>query len=140
MDTYCIVRTEHLNHYGHLFGGAMLAWIDEFAWLTASLDFPGCKLVTMAMDDIVFRKPAHCGAILRFSIEPERQGKTSVTYRVVVFADEPGATCEKEIVSTTITFVRLDDLGGKLALPEVEKYRSLDSGHGPKPVNAPHAP
>lgn len=138
MDTYCIVRTEHLNHYGHLFGGAMLAWIDEYAWLTASLDFPGCKLVTMAMQDIVFRKPAHCGAILRFSVEPEKQRTTSITYRVAVFADEPGAVEEKEILTTSITFVRLDDLGRKLPLPKMESYRSLDSGLGPKPKVSEH--
>lgn len=138
MDTYCIVRPEHLNHYGHLFGGAMLSWIDEFAWLAASLDFPGCKLVTMAMDNIVFKKPAPCGSILRFSIEPVRLGTTSVTYNVAVLADAPGATQETHIVSTTITFVRLDETGMKTDLPRLAAFRSKESGLGPLPQTTQH--
>ena len=55
MNNYAIVRQEHLNHYGFLFGGALLQWVDEYAWLVASLDFPGCPLVTVGMDQISFR-------------------------------------------------------------------------------------
>ena len=46
MDNYIIVRTEHLNQHGHLFGGQMLLWIDEFCWIAAAIDFPTKKLVT----------------------------------------------------------------------------------------------
>ena len=91
MGTYALVRPEHLNHYGRLFGGALLKWVDEFAWLVASRDFPGCPLVTVGMDEVVFRQPVASGAILRFLIAPQHVGNTSVRYRVEVFADEPGA-------------------------------------------------
>ncbi|MEJ2525186.1 MAG: hypothetical protein P8Y73_06405 [Desulfuromonadales bacterium] len=33
-----------------------LQWVDEYAWLVASRDFPGCPLVTVGMDKISFRK------------------------------------------------------------------------------------
>ena len=56
METFALVRPEHLNHHGFLFGGALLKWVDEFAWLVASRDYPGCTFVTVAMDDIVFRE------------------------------------------------------------------------------------
>lgn len=124
MDTYAIVRPEHLNHHGYLFGGAVLKWVDEFAWLTASLDFPGCTLVTMAMQDIVFQHRIVNGAILRFNILPARQGTTSITYRVTIFADEPGATEEKQVFSTLVTFVHLDDSGRKTPLPIKKTLRS----------------
>ena len=124
MDNYTIVRQEHLNHYGFLFGGAMLKWVDEFAWLTASLDYPGCTLVTMAMNDIVFRKRIVSGAILRFRILPLRKGTTSVTYGVTVFADEPGAEVEIDVFSTQVTFVRVDEQGRKSPLPVKERLRS----------------
>lgn len=137
MDSYAIVRPEHLNHHGHLFGGAVLKWVDEYAWLTASLDYPGCRLVTMALSDVVFERPAVCGAILRFSVLPERFGTTSVSYRVTVLADEPGAQVEKTILSTLITFVRLDESGNKAALPQKRSLRSQGSGEGPEPVGSP---
>jgi acyl-CoA hydrolase len=124
MDTYAIVRPEHLNHHGYLFGGAMLKWVDEFAWIAASLDFPGSTMVTRAMENVEFRRRAVNGAILRFNILPARRGTTSVTYAVTVWADEPGATEEVEICAITVTFVRLDAAGQKLALPEKGRLRS----------------
>jgi acyl-CoA hydrolase len=54
MNHYAIVRQEHLNHYGFLFDRALLQWVDEYAWLVTSLDFPGCPLVTVGMDKISF--------------------------------------------------------------------------------------
>lgn len=112
-----MVRPEHLNHHGYLFGGIVLKWVDEFAWLFCSLDYRGCSMVTVAMDEVVFRQRISCGAILRFNVERERQGTTSVTYRVHVYGDEPGATQERFIFSTKVVFVRLDENGEKAALP-----------------------
>ncbi len=128
MDNHVIVRPEHLNHHGHLFGGAMLKWVDEFAWIAAALDFPGCHLVTRAMDNVVFSRGTVNGAILRFSVLPLRQGRTSVTYTVRVFSDEPGAVEEFEIFTTHVTFVRVDKKGRKAPLPRREHLRSLPEG------------
>jgi len=124
MNNYTIVRQEHLNHYGFLFGGALLQWVDEFAWLVASRDFPGCPLVTIGMDKINFLQPVANGSILRFSILPLDQGTTSVRYAVAVFADAPGASKESEVFSTTITFVHIDTDGNKQPLPDVGPLRS----------------
>ena len=124
MDNYVIVRPEHLNHYGRLFGGAVLKWVDEFAWLVASLDFPHCSLVTVAMDRVEFRRAASVGAILRFRILPVRQGTTSMTYSVEVYADEPGADEEFVIFSTNVTFVRDDEQGSKCPLPKKAALRA----------------
>ena len=126
MDNYTIVRQEHLNHYGFLFGGAMLKWVDEFAWLVASRDFPGCPLVTVGMDDISFHQPVANGAILRFHILPVAQGTSSIRYAVNVFADEPGAREEKEVFSTTVTFVHVDPQGRKQPLPQQDRLRSRE--------------
>lgn len=121
MDTFALVRPEHLNHHGFLFGGAMLKWVDEFAWLVASREFPGCTFVTVGMDEIVFRYPVLNGSILRFHILSLHQGRTSVSYGVEVFADAPGATEEKMVFTTRVTFVRVDAEGRKAPLPPGER-------------------
>ena len=64
------MRKEHLNHHGYLFGGTLLSWVDEFAWIFASLDFPGCSLVTVGMDQVSFKERVENGSILRFNILP----------------------------------------------------------------------
>lgn len=124
MDTYTIVRPEHLNHHGYLFGGRLLQWVDEAAWLTASRDFAGYSLVTRAMDDIDFKTRIVNGSILRLHVLPFKQGNSSITYTVEVFADEPGASQEKKVFSTKITFVCVDDSGKKRILPKKERLRS----------------
>ena len=125
MNHFTIVRPEHLNHHGFLFGGIMLKWVDETAWITASLDYPHCTLVTIAMDNILFKERVLNGSILRFDIRPLMQGNTSVRYTVEVHADEPGADVEKKVFTTTVTFVRVDGDGHKMPLPAQTTYRSL---------------
>lgn len=117
MNNYTLVRPEHLNHHGNLFGGAMLKWVDEFAWLAASKEFRGCKLVTVAMNESRFTHQVPLGAILRFNIEFVRRGETSVTYNVAVYSDEPGKDREQQVFVNSITFVRIDDQGRKTSLP-----------------------
>ena len=116
MTNYKLVMPEHLNHYGFLFGGNLLKWVDEFAWMAASLDYPGSQLVTIAMDAVEFKKGARDGAILRFEIDRAREGHTSVTYRVMVFRRTLHERIEEEIFGTAITFVRVGAGGVKLPL------------------------
>ena len=124
MDTFTIVRTEHLNHFGYLFGGQLLKWVDEAAWIVAARDFAGHHLVTRAMDRIDFKTRVVNGSILRLHVLPWKQGTTSVTYKVDVFADEPGAVAEKHVFSTHVTFACVDETGHKRELPKIKKFRS----------------
>ena len=116
MENMVIVRPEHLNHHGYLFGGQLLKWVDEFAWIAATRENPGNILVTRAMDDIAFTKKVNNGSILRFSTGLENRGKSSLTYSVNVFADEPDATEEKHVFSTKITFACVSRNGEKTSL------------------------
>jgi acyl-CoA hydrolase len=116
IETFTIVRPEHLNHHGFLFGGQLLLWVDEYAWLAAARENPGCRLVTRAMDSIEFHQAAPVGGILRFDVRQERRGRTSLRYRVDVHCDAPGAVEEVLIFSTTVTFVNVDDRGNKVDL------------------------
>jgi acyl-CoA hydrolase len=130
MDNYTIVRKEHLNHHGYLFGGTLLSWVDEFAWIFASLDFPGCSLVTVGMDRVSFKERVESGSILRFSILPVHRGTSSVSYAVNVYGDAPGAIEERAVFSTKVTFVRIDAEGRKSPLPDTKVLRSEGGGAG----------
>ena len=106
---------EDLNHHGFLFGGRMLQWVDEYAYIAASLDFPGCNLVTVALDHVEFRRSVLQGTVLRFLVQQARVGATSVQYSVNVF--KAGEDDPQPIFSTGVTYVRVDDDGAKVALP-----------------------
>jgi acyl-CoA hydrolase len=109
MENYNLVRPEHLNQHGFLFGGQLLSWVDECAWIAASNDFPYCRFVTRAMDRIEFKHQVKNGSILRFHVDKTRTGNTSVTYLVKVY-DEVLA------FSTSVTFVSIDEEGRKKAI------------------------
>lgn len=126
MNTFALVRTEHLNHHGYLFGGQMLKWVDELAWLAASRDYAGSSLVTRAIEQVEFRKRVVNGSILRFEIERGKQGKSSVCYQVEVFADSPGSREEESVFFTRITFVSIDADGDKAPLPVLDRVRSSE--------------
>ena len=121
MDTFTLVRPEHLNHHGFLFGGQLLKWVDELAWLAASRDFPGIKFVTIGMEQVHFRHPVVNGSILRFHIQQHQQSTTSTTYAVDVFADAPGASNEIHVFENLVTFVSVDEQGHKQPLPLRER-------------------
>ncbi len=120
MENYKLVLPEHLNQFGYLFGGNLLKWVDEIAWIAASLDFPGCKFVTIGMDRIEFRKSVKEGSILRFLVERAKIGKTSVQYAVNVFNEdiESGDVKVEGVFSTHVTFVCLDNEGNKVDIAE----------------------
>ena len=118
MEAFACVRHGHLNQHGRLFGGQLLLWCDEFAWIAAARDFPCCKFVTIAFDRSEFRRPAPLGAILRFVMTQERRGKTSIHYSVYIYAKGPDSTDEELIFTTLVSFVRVDDQGHKIALPQ----------------------
>ena len=87
MESHRLVLPEHLNHFGYLFGGYLLKWVDEFAWVAATLDWPGHNFVTVGMDEIKFKKSVRQGTILKFIVQQTRRGYTSVEYKVTVIRE-----------------------------------------------------
>lgn len=130
MDSFTLVRTEHLNHHGKLFGGQLLKWVDEYAWMAASRDFCGSILVTRAMENLEFRNAVPNGSIMRFSVNLENKGTTSATYTVNVFADMPGLYEEKLIFTNRVTFVAVDEAGNKVPLKRYDSCKYGDLARG----------
>ncbi len=117
MENFKLVLPGDLNQNGHLYGGALLKWIDEFAWIAATLDYPGSSFVTVALDKVTFKKGVKKGAILKFVIEKSHEGRTSVQYLVNVLCNNNCFQNLEPIFSTHITFVNVDKDGNKVQLP-----------------------
>ena len=113
MDHHKFVISEHLNHYGTLYGGTLLKWIDEVGYITANVDYPGNRFVTIALDNVEFRHRIEVGAILRFTVEQIRLGNTSVSYLVQVYAAHDEQLVDQVLFETNITFVNIDANGNK---------------------------
>ena len=113
MDHRKLILPEHMNDQGSLFGGYLLQWLDEFAYITANMEFPGHRFVTIALNNVEFKHPIQCGQILRFSVTRVRLGTSSVEYEVDVFGEKSRDSDEKVLFATNITFVNVTPDGNK---------------------------
>ncbi|MCF6289622.1 MAG: hypothetical protein L3J03_01250 [Desulfobacterales bacterium] len=119
MENHKLVLPVSLNQYGYLFGGDLLKWVDEYAWITATMDYPGCNFVTRGMDKVVFKKSVRQGTILKFLVEKTRAGTTSVQYCVHVY--HGNSTAQEDLIfSTRVTFVRINENSEKIPLPHAD--------------------
>jgi acyl-CoA hydrolase len=101
-----LVLPEFLNDQGYLFGGNLLKWVDESAYITASLDFPGNRLVTVSLSEVIFKNPIQPGELLCFDVQLARRGTTSATYTIEVTGEKLAGT-EAPLFVTKITFVNV---------------------------------
>ena len=73
------VKPEDLNPNSTLFGGRLLAWIDEELALYAIIQLESPKIVTKHMSEINFRSSAKQGDIIEIGIDVVKFGNTSIT-------------------------------------------------------------
>ena len=69
------VKPEDLNANGTLFGGKVLAWIDEEAALYSIIQLENRKVVTKYMSEINFMTTAVEGDVIEIGVEAIKFGK-----------------------------------------------------------------
>lgn len=102
------VKPEDLNAYNTLFGGRLLAWIDEEAAIFAMCQVNGKNLVTKYMSEINFISSASHGDVIEIGLETLAFGNTSITMRCMV---RNKITRQVIITIDKIVFVLLDEKG-----------------------------
>ena len=102
------VKPEDLNPNGTLFGGQLLAWIDEEAALYTVIQLENSKIVTKYMSEINFIAPAYAGDIVEIGMEVVKFGNTSITLK----AEVRNKITQKTIITIdSIVLVNLDPDG-----------------------------
>lgn len=102
------VKPEDLNPNQTLFGGQLLAWIDEEAALYTIIQLENSKIVTKYMSEINFMASAKEGDIVEIGIEVLKFGKSSITLKSEV---RNKMTRETIITVDNIIMVNLGDDG-----------------------------
>ena len=99
-----------VNHYGTLFGGVALQWMDKAAWVV-STRLTRHTMVTVASDKIVFKEPISQGMMVELRACVEKVGKTSVTVLVEMHREEPLTGRRKLATTGRFVMVALDSSG-----------------------------
>ncbi|ANW94844.1 acyl-CoA thioesterase [Wenyingzhuangia fucanilytica] len=102
------VKPEDLNANATLFGGKLLAWIDEEAALYSIIQLENNRVVTKYMSEINFLSSAKKGDIVEIGMEVVKFGKSSLTLNCEV---RNKMTRETIIKVENIIMVNLGDDG-----------------------------
>jgi len=120
------VRPEDLNPNGSMFGGRLLAWIDEEAAIYANLQLDSFRIVTKFISEINFVGNARQGDILELGMEVAEFGTTSLTFKCEV----RNKLSHKRILTVDkIVFVNLDENGNVLPHGKTEVQAINDEYH-----------
>ena len=99
------------NPHGTIFGGVILSYVDQAGAIEARLHGAE-RVVTVAMEKVVFHAPVHVGDLVSFYGELVRVGRTSITVKVVVEAEPLGARpVPRRVTEAEITYVNVDPTG-----------------------------
>ena len=99
-----MIAHKDLNSNGTLFGGRVLDWIDEEAYIYCSTQLGNDRVVTRSMSGVDFNESAIRGDIVEIGRETVSYGNTSITVR----CDVRNKRTEKTITSVDkIVFVNL---------------------------------
>jgi len=110
------MQPEHANNLGHVHGGWIMKLVDE-AGALACMRHAQKRVVTVAVDSLVFREPIKIGDLVILNAEVTHTGRTSIEAEVLVVAENP-ITGERTHTNTAyLVYVGLDDEGRPTPIP-----------------------
>ena len=112
----------------NLFGGRMLAWLDEDGAAFAGACCEANRLVTVKFAETNFKKPAKKGMQIKVYGEVKSIGNTSVTIHLEARAYNVENGTEKIVCDTYVVFVRVDNHGEPQPMSDKvkEKYKMTE--------------
>ena len=116
VDWLKTVQYEDINPYQRLFGGRLLAWMDEIAGIVATRHSGGV-ITTAAIDNLLFLKGAHIGDLIAIEARLTHVGRTSMEVRVDVYREERATGLRYPINRAYFTEVSIDEKGNPVPVP-----------------------
>jgi len=104
------------NPKGDIFGGWIMSLMDMAGKMSATTVANG-RVVTVAVDRIVFRQPVRVGDVVCCYTEILRTGRSSITLSIEVWVMRQGKGDRLKVTEATFTFVAVDEAGRPRPLP-----------------------
>jgi len=120
-----VVLPNDTNTLGKLFGGSLLAWIDEIAAVSA-FRHSGRVSVTAAINNVSFSKPIDLGDIVTLSAKVSRAFNSSMEVIIDVFVEDRLTGEQGASHQAILTFVAVDQNGRSIHVPEIEPETQED--------------
>ncbi len=114
-----LMHPEHANLLGNVHGGWIMKLVDE-AGALACMRHAQRKVVTVAIDSLVFREPIRIGDLIILNAEVSYTGRTSMEATVEVHAEDPVTGEQTHTNTAYLVYVALDDRGRPTTVPPLQ--------------------
>ena len=106
-----VCKESNVGFHGNLFGGVLLAWLDEAAaaYVCQMCDTP--RMVTVKVAEVQFRKPVRPGQIIKIYGALKSIGNCSASVALEARRHSPYNGSQRVVLTTEMTFVRIDGDG-----------------------------
>ena len=115
------IKKSDLGFHANLFGGKLLAWLDAAGAAMAMEVADTPRMVTIKIDECLFKRPAKEGQLLKIYGKVAEVGNTSLTLYLEARAHNVYSGSQSVILSTNIKFVRIDE--NNEAIPISDRVR-----------------
>lgn len=114
-----LMHPEHANLLGNVHGGWIMKLVDEAGALTC-MRHAQRRVVTVAIDSMVFRQPIRIGDLIILNAEVAYSGRTSMEAEVQVLAENPITGEQTHTNTAYLVYVALDNEGRPTAVPPLK--------------------
>ncbi|RUS67080.1 putative acyl-CoA thioester hydrolase [Saezia sanguinis] len=113
-----LMTPNYANFAGNVHGGDLLRLLDQVAFACASR-YAGEYVVTISVDQVVFRQPIHVGELVTFLASVNYTGNTSMEIGIKVIAENIKEKVVRHVNSCFFTMVAVDAQGQPTAVPKL---------------------
>ena len=120
-----LMQPEHANMRGYVHGGWIMKLADE-AGALAAMRHAQQRVVTVAIDQMMFHEPIRIGDLVTLEAEVTFAGRTSMETRVSVLAENPVSGERVHTNTAYLVYVALDEDGQPIAVPSLNTETELE--------------
>jgi acyl-CoA hydrolase len=111
-----LMTPDTANFAGNVHGGTILKLLDQVAYACASR-YSGHYVVTLSVDQVMFRQPIHVGELVTFLAAVNATGTSSMEVGVKVIAEDIRSQIVRHANSCFFTMVAVDVQGQPTPVP-----------------------
>ena len=122
-----ICKTSDIGINNNLFGGTMMSWLDEAGGTMASSVCCTPQVITLKIDEVLFKKPVKVNEHIRIYGKVIAMGRTSISLYLEARRFNFSQHDEETVCSTKTIFVKIDPNGEPVEIDREirEKFNNI---------------
>ncbi len=116
-----LMTPDTANFSGNVHGGNILKLLDQVAYACASR-YAGSYVVTLSVDQVMFRQPIHVGELVTFMAAVNHTGNSSMEIGIKVIAENIRSHETRHVNSCFFTMVAVGDDGKPTQVPPLRPF------------------